>query len=236
MSNFEFYSLPRKIELAASLAKWSIQAERSVLVIFGQKSLNSTESYDDTNLAVHLSLLIKKAKALDIPVIEIESIDAMQSMQRLGQYVADQFQVLIAGQIFAMSKQLIQHISSVANHLCILNDAILLDSRQQHIQWISKLSGDGLHHMNTDAILRLWRLSAPTAFVLSEKGILLAIAEHLEMDILEIDPYVDLRRYGLDYIAMVSLIGLWRANGAQINYEIFLKSCNLAGLISILRT
>jgi Aryl carrier domain len=85
--------------------------------------------------------------------------------------------------------------------------------------------------MSSYNLMRLWNLSAPTEFVLSAKGILLAIAEQLDMDALEIDPLIDLRSYGLDSIAMVSLIGLWRANGANIRYEDFLDDASLKALL-----
>ena len=56
---------------------------------------------------------------------------------------------------------------------------------------------------------------------------MLAIAEQLDMDALEIDPYVDLRNYGLDSVAMVSLVGIWRAHGANIRYEHVLQHPSL---------
>ncbi|KGT48641.1 hypothetical protein GW12_03100 [Acinetobacter sp. HR7] len=48
---------------------------------------------------------------------------------------------------------------------------------------------------------------------------MLAVAEQLDMDALEIDPNVDLSQYGLDSVAVVSLVGVWRANGANVRYE-----------------
>ena len=41
----------------------------------------------------------------------------------------------------------------------------------------------------------------------------------VDIDALEIDPYVDLRNYGLDSVAVVSLVGVWRAHGDNIRYE-----------------
>lgn len=48
------------------------------------------------------------------------------------------------------------------------------------------------------------------------KECLTAVAEQLNMDALEIDPDVDLKQYGLDSVAMVTLVGIWRAHGANV--------------------
>ncbi len=67
---------------------------------------------------------------------------------------------------------------------------------------------------------------------LSGKGILLAIAEQLDMDALEIDPLTDLRSYGLDSVAMVSLEWAYRrANGANISYESFWQHATVVELL-----
>lgn len=55
------------------------------------------------------------------------------------------------------------------------------------------------------------------------------------MEPLEIDPETDLRQYGLDSVAMVSLIGLWRANGAGISYEDFEQNNSLGQLFHLLK-
>ncbi|MEG1092293.1 MAG: phosphopantetheine-binding protein, partial [Acinetobacter sp.] len=104
----------------------------------------------------------------------------------------------------------------------------------QHIQWIENISAQGIHHLNTYSLTRLWDLSAPSEYVLSTKGIMLAVAEQLDMDALEIDPYVDLKNYGLDSVAMVSLVGKWRAHGANIRYEDVLKHPSLHELASFI--
>ena len=59
----------------------------------------------------------------------------------------------------------------------------------------------------------------------------MAVVEQLDMDALEIDPYYDLKLYGLDSVGIVSLVGLWRANGANIRFEDFEKSIPLVDLI-----
>lgn len=126
---------------------------------------------------------------------------------------------MITGQVTPLLKQFLPHLKSVIAHLCIVDDAILLPSAEQHIQWVDALTVQAVHHMNSYSLARLWRLSAPKDYILSSKGILLAIAEQLDMEPLEIDLIADLRLYGLDSVAIVSLVGLWRVNGADIRYE-----------------
>ena len=155
----------------------------------------------------------------------------MNAMVSLGDYVSQRKQIIFAGQITPTIKSIIQHISSITQQICMIDDAISLESKSQHLHWINSTVALGLHHMNTQTVLRLWALSAPTEFILSEKGILLAVAEQLDMDALEIDPYYDLKLYGLDSVGIVSLVGLWRANGAHIRYEDFEKSIHLVDLI-----
>lgn len=230
-----FYPFPKKIQLAASQAKWQLQSTQSVLVLVGVQQLKSQTDFNESILEANLLSLSKKAKALDIPVIDLNTDQSMYAMMQLGEFLSEGKQIIIAGLISPMLKQLIQHMSSISEQICIVNDAIVLDSQQQHIQWIANLTEQHLHHMNVQSVLRLWSLSAPTDYVLSEKGILLAIAEHLELEPLEIDPYRSLRAYGLDSIAMMSLIGLWRANGADIQYEFFAEHDTLAALLTKLK-
>ena len=118
-----------------------------------------------------------------------------------------------------MLKQILPHLMSVTDQIGVVDDAILLANQEQHIQWVENISSQGVHHLNTYSLTRLWDLSAPSDYVLSTKGIMLAVAEQLDIDALEIDPYVDLRNYGLDSVAVVSLVGVWRAHGANIRYE-----------------
>ena len=122
----------------------------------------------------------------------------------------------------------------MTEQICLVDDAIELNSQEQHIQWVDSMTTQGLHHMNSYSVMRLWSLSAPTEYVLSAKGILLAVAEQLNMDALDIDPSKDLNGYGLDSIAMVSLVGLWRANGAEIRYEDLSSRINMLQLLQIL--
>ena len=65
-------------------------------------------------------------------------------------------------------------------------------------------------------------------------GILLSIAEALDIEALEIYPTIDLKNYGLDSVSIVSLVGLWRANGANIQYEDFTKYPTLEKLLAYL--
>lgn len=123
---------------------------------------------------------------------------------------------------------------SVTDQIGVVDDAILLASQEQHIQWIENISGQGIHHLNTYSLTRLWDLSAPSDYVLSSKGIMLAVAEQLDMDALEIDPYVDLKNYGLDSVAVVSLVGVWRAHGANIRYEDVLQHSSVHKLASFI--
>ena len=62
----------------------------------------------------------------------------------------------------------------------------------------------------------------------------MSIAEALDIEALEIDPTIDLKNYGLDSVSIVSLVGLWRANGANIQYEDFTKYPTLEKLLAYL--
>ncbi|WP_286422694.1 phosphopantetheine-binding protein [Acinetobacter indicus] len=185
-------------------------------------------------LMQNLIQISNKAKALDIPIVDLYGDDVLQGMQQLGEYASTHPQLIFAGQITPMLKQILPHLYSVTEQLCVVDDAILLVNQEQHIQWIENISAQGIHHLNTYSLTRLWDLSAPSEYVLSTKGIMLAVAEQLDMDALEIDPYVDLKNYGLDSVAMVSLVGLWRANGANIRYEDMQSKPTLHGLLQIL--
>lgn len=226
------YPMPKKIQLAPSQAKWSVNSSQSVLLLVGMHELRQ---YDPTHeLLINLSGLIKKAKALEIKIVEIYGDDAQQGMQRLGELLFHHPQLMIAGKITPTLKPLLAHFYSVTEQICVVDDAILLSNQAQHIHYIQSISQQGWHHINSYSLKRLWALSAPTAQILSAKGILLAIAEHLDLDPLEIDPTQDLRSYGLDSVAMVSLVGLWRANGAKIRYEDFLQHNSVKHLLQFL--
>lgn len=228
------YLMPKKIQLVPSQAKWQLASNESVLVLVGLQNLRMMVGIQDSDLMTHLIQISNKAKALDIPIVDLYGDDVLQGMQQLGEYASTHPQLIFAGQITPMLKQILPHLYSVTEQLCVVDDAILLVNQEQHIQWIENISAQGIHHLNTYSLTRLWDLSAPSEYVLSTKGIMLAVAEQLDMDALEIDPYVDLKNYGLDSVAMVSLVGLWRANGANIRYEDLQSKPTLHGLLQIL--
>ncbi|WP_168399338.1 phosphopantetheine-binding protein [Acinetobacter indicus] len=228
------YLMPKKIQLVPSQAKWQLASNESVLVLVGLQNLRMMVGIQDSDLMTHLIQISNKAKALDIPIVDLYGDDVLQGMQQLGEYASTHPQLIFAGQITPMLKQILPHLYSVTEQLCVVDDAILLANQEQHIQWIENISAQGIHHLNTYSLTRLWDLSAPSEYVLSTKGIILAVAEQLDMDALEIDPYVDLKNYGLDSVAMVSLVGLWRANGANIRYEDLQSKPTLHGLLQIL--
>ncbi|MGX9608324.1 phosphopantetheine-binding protein [Acinetobacter sp. T63] len=228
------YLMPKKIQLVPSQAKWQLASNESVLVLVGLQNLRMMVGIQDSDLMTHLIQISNKAKALDIPIVDLYGDDVLQGMQQLGEYASTHPQLIFAGQITPMLKQILPHLYSVTEQLCVVDDAILLVNQEQHIQWIENISAQGIHHLNTYSLTRLWDLSAPSEYVLSTKGIMLAVAEQLDMDALEIDPYVDLKNYGLDSVAMVSLVGLWRANGANIRYEDMQSKPTLHGLLQIL--
>ena len=225
------YALPKKIQLTPSQAKWSIQSPRSVLILLNLNALEQLSGWAESDLAVHLQRLLKKAQALEIPVLSINSDQPEKGLMALGQYLAADSQLVLAGQMDGLFNQVLRHVHSVTEQVCVVNDAVLASSAEQHIQWIDSMSQQQIHHMNTYSLTRLWSLSAPAEQILSEKGILLAVAEQLDLHPMEIDLATDLREYGLDSVAMVTLIGLWRANGANISYEDFLQRPNLQALL-----
>lgn len=225
------YPMPKKIQLSPSKAKWQLLSSASVLVLVGLQNLRMMQGTQDSALMQNLIQVTNKAKALEIPIIDLYGDDLLQGMQQLGEYATSHPQLIFAGQITPMLKQILPHLQSVTEQICVVDDAIELSSQEQHIQWVDSLTTQGFHHMNSYSVTRLWSLSAPTDYVLSAKGILLAVAEQLEMEPLEIDPLTDLRSYGLDSVAMVSLVGLWRANGANIRYEDFLQDASLKALL-----
>lgn len=110
----------------------------------------------------NLIQISNKAKALDIPIVDLYGDDLMQGMQQLGEYASTHPQLIFAGQITPMLKQILPHLQSVTEQICIINDAILMPSQEQHIQWIENISARGLHHMNSYSLTRLWNLSAPS--------------------------------------------------------------------------
>jgi aryl carrier-like protein len=85
----------------------------------------------------------------------------------------------------------------------------------------------GLHHLRMLAGNRDSDLMNNLIRIISSKGILLAVAEQLDMDALEIDPDVDLKHYGLDSVAITNLVGIWRTHGAELRYEDVLRQASL---------
>ncbi|WP_313035416.1 phosphopantetheine-binding protein [Acinetobacter sp.] len=228
------YPMPKKIQLAPSQAKWQLSSAESVLVLVGLQNLRMMAGIQDSDLMTHLVQISNKAKALDIPIVDLYGDDLMQGMQQLGEYASTHPQLIFAGQVTPMLKQILPHIQSVTEQICIVDDAIFLSAQEQHIQWIENISAQGVHHMNSYSLTRLWDLSAPSSYMLSTKGIMLAVAEQLNMDALEIDPYVDLKQYGLDSVAIVTLVSVWRAHGANVRYEDVLAHPSLHDLVSFI--
>lgn len=229
------YPIPKKIQLAPSQAKWQLSSAKSVLVFVGLQNLRLLDGIQDSLLMQNLIHLSNKAKALDIPIVDLYGDDLMQGMQQLGEYASTHPQLIFAGQITPSLKQIIAYLQSVTDTICVVDDAILLANQEQHIQWIESITAQALHHMSSYSLQRLWSLTAPSEYILSYKGIVLAIAEQLDMDSLDIQPHVDLKDYGLDSVGMMSLVGLWRANGANIRYEDLLQHCSLAQLLEVLQ-
>lgn len=229
-----FYPSPKKIQLEASQAKWTLSSIESVLIVIGLDDLQQKQDFQNSKLNQTLSFLVKKAKTLDIPIVFLSSNEIMQGMLLLGEQLSLRKQFIVSGEITAQAKQLLAYLNSVTENICVVNDAILLPNIEQHIQWIEGISKQKYHHTNSYNLLRLWTLSAPQEFILSTKGIVLAIAEALEMEALEIDPSINLKDYGLDSVSIVGLVGLWRANGANIQYEDFIKYPTLEKLLAYL--
>lgn len=228
------YPIPKKIQLAPSQAKWQLSSAQSVLVLVGLQNIRMLAGIQDSDLMTHLIQISNKAKALDIPIVDLYGDDLIQGMQQLGEYASTHPQLIFAGQVMLMLKQILPHLQSVTEQICVVDDAILLPNQEQHIQWITNISAQGLHHMNSYSLTRLWDLSAPSNYVLSTKGIMLAVAEQLNMDALEIDPDIDLKQYGLDSVAIVTLVGVWRAHGANVRYEDVLVHPSLHDLMSFI--
>lgn len=232
-----FYPLPRKIQLAPSTSNWSIESTHSILLMVGLNELENAPDWMNQPLADHLELLSKRAQALEIPVMMIQSSQLQQVMLQLGQQLSSntQAQVIIAGNLSPLFKQVMQLVLSITDYVAVVNDAILAGSLEQHIQWIEKISFDSIQHINTQALMRLWSLSAPSSQVLSDKGILLAVAEQVGRHPMEIHPEIDLRNYGLDAVGVNYLVELWRANGASLSAEELMQTPTLQQIMQLLK-
>ncbi len=232
-----FYPLPRKIQLAASTSNWSIESTHSILLMVGLNELENAPDWMNQPLADHLELLSKRAQALEIPVMMIQSSQLQQTMLQLGQQLSSntQAQVIMAGNLSPLFKQVMQLVLSITDYVAVVNDAILAGSLEQHIQWIEKISFDSIQHINTQTLMRLWSLSAPSSQVLSDKGILLAVAEQVGRHPMEIHPEIDLRNYGLDAVGVNYLVELWRANGASLSAEELMQTPTLQHIMQLLK-
>ncbi len=232
-----FYPLPRKIQLAASTSNWPIESTHSILLMVGLNELENTPEWMNQPLADHLEMLSKRAQALEIPVMMIQSSQLQQAMLQLGQQLSSnpQAQVIMAGNLTPLFKQVMQLVLSITDYVAVVNDAILASSLEQHIQWIEKISFDSIQHINTQTLMRLWSLSAPSSQVLSDKGILLAVAEQVGRHPMEIHPEIDLRNYGLDTAGVNYLVELWRANGARLSAEELMQTPTLQHIMQLLK-
>lgn len=229
------YTFPHTAQLSASLAKWQLQSTQSVVVLMGLTQCQQSDTSADHALTQHLHQVLKKAKALQIPVIQIEEAQLVDGLMRLGQAVSPNTQLILMGHVSVLFQQILQHALSMTAQVCIVNDAVLCEHQVQHIQWMDRMVRQQVHHMNSATLLRLWSLSAPKEQILSSQGIIFAIAEQLDLEPFDLHPEVDLRQYGLDSVGMVKLIALWRANGANINYEQFLQYCCLRDVLRLLQ-
>ncbi len=232
-----FYPLPRKIQLAANTSNWPIESTQSILLMVGLNELEKSSDWAHQPLADHLELLSKRAQALEIPVIFIDASQLQQTMLQLGQRLSSnaKAQVVMVGDLSPLFKQVMQLVLSITDYVAIVNDAILAANLEQHIQWVEKISFDHIKHLNTQTLMRLWSLSAPSEYILSDKGILLAIAEQVGRHPMEIHPEIDLRNYGLDQSAVNYLVELWRANGASLNAEEVMQAPTLQHIMQLLK-
>ncbi|WP_151747831.1 acyl carrier protein [Acinetobacter lactucae] len=232
-----FYPLPRKIQLATSTSNWSIESTQSILLMVGLYELRVRPDWSVQPLANHLELLSKRAQSLEIPVIFIDTAQLQQTMLELGQRLSSntKAQVMMAGDLSPVFKQVMQLVLSITDQVSIVNDAILASSLEQHIQWVEKISFDSIQHVNTKTLIRLWSLSAPSSYILSDKGILLAIAEQVGRHPMEIHPGIDLRNYGLDQSAVNYLVDIWRANGASLSAEELMQAPTLQHIMQLLK-
>jgi len=232
-----FYPLPRKIQLAVSTSNWPIESTHSILLMVGLNELENAPDWMNQPLADHLELLSKRAQALEIPVMMIQSSQLQQTMLQLGQQLSSntQAQVIMAGNLSPLFKQVMQLVLSITDYVAVVNDAILASSLEQNIQWIEKISFDSIQHVNTQTLMRLWSLSAPSSQVLSDKGILLAVAEQVGRHPMEIHPEIDLRNYGLDTAGVNYLVELWRANGASLSAEELMQTPTLQHIMQLLK-
>lgn len=89
------YTMPRKIQIAPSQAKWQLAAKDSVLVLVGLHNLRMQTGIQETELMNNLIQISNKAKALDIPIVDLYGDDLMQGMQQLGEYASTHPQLIL---------------------------------------------------------------------------------------------------------------------------------------------
>lgn len=80
--------MPKKIQFAPSTEKWSVLSSQSILLVAGLSELHANTDFADSHMVQNLSSIIAKAKALNIPIVDISGNDAMQGMQRLGELLS----------------------------------------------------------------------------------------------------------------------------------------------------
>lgn len=76
------YPMPKKIQFIPSQAKWQLASTQSVLVLVGLQNLRMQHGIQDTQLMENLIQLINKAKALEIPIVDLYGDDLLQGMQQ----------------------------------------------------------------------------------------------------------------------------------------------------------
>lgn len=110
------------------------------MLLVGLNELRVRPDWSEQPLAHHLELLSKRAQSLEIPVIFIETSQLQQTMLELGQRLSSntQAQVMMAGDLSPLFKQVMQLVLSITDQVSVVNDAILASSLEQHIQWVEK--------------------------------------------------------------------------------------------------
>lgn len=166
------YAMPRKIQLSPSLAKWTLLSEESVLLVAGLNELRLLPDWEQSELNHNMLHTLKRAKALEIPVVDYSYQQDIQGLMQLGEQMTQRKQLIISGLISPQLKPLLSHLKSITDKVCLVDDAIQLTNQEQHIQWVENMTQQHVHHMNSHTVARLWSLTAPKEKILSYKGIL----------------------------------------------------------------
>ena len=69
------YPMPKKIQFSPSQAKWQLSSTQSVLVLVGLQNLRMQQCIRDTQLMENIIQLTNKAKALEIPIVDLYGDD-----------------------------------------------------------------------------------------------------------------------------------------------------------------